>query len=228
MNQSDLSEEFGQQIESLTTGTKYEIDSESDDEMDITERRIRAIMYNLWMDAQSKKLANYLKRKQDAHFAQLYEFSYGVSMYEEDYYLPKGTEKIALMIIDEKQAFIKRIERLYKRYERFERIAEGLDLSSKGVVVGYFKHGEKFYYELLRNTLSKHLNELEKVYKDDELLQETEADRLEDEYQACKGKEKYLIDRKYVYMTTDEYTTYLEKEKTERDKVYGRLGITMP
>ena len=228
MNQSDLTEAFGQQLASLTAGTEYEVDSESDETMDNTEGRIRAIMYNLWMDAQSKKLANHLQRKQDAHFAQLYEFSYGVTRYEEDYFLPKGTEKLALMIIDEKRAFEKRIKRLYRRYDRFKNLTDKLEPSSKDIIVGYFEHGQKFEYELLRNTLTKHLKEIERVYNDDERSQDEAADRLEDEYQAEQGKERYLIGRKYVYMKPSEYATYLEKEKSKRNEIYERLGLPMP
>lgn len=226
MNQSELSEEFGRNMETLT-GTEFEIDSESDDFMDNLEGRIRTIKYNLWMDAQSNTLANYLKRKMSAHFEQLYEFSYSVSMYEEDYSIPRGTEALALMIIDEKEAYEKRIERLYRRYERFESITSILPPSSKSVVMGYFKHRKKIEYELLRTILIKHLNEIESVYKEDELQQEADADRLEDEYQAEQGRRRYLIERRYVYMTPDEYINHVENEKNERKRLYERLGLSM-
>lgn len=227
MNQSVLSDEFGQQIESLTTGTKYEVDSETDEKMDHTEMRIRAIMYNLWMDAKSKKLADFLQKKQAAHFAELYEFSYGVPMYDSEYSPPRDAESLALMIIDEKQAFIKRNEHLYLRYERFKNITNDFPTSSKQVLVDYFEHSKKMDYELLRNTLKKHLRVIELIYQEDEDSKEADADEQEDERQAALGCEGYLIDRKKVYMTPEEYELHKVNEKYESNKLYERLGFLM-
>jgi len=228
MNQSVLTEEFGQQLESLTIGTKYEVDSETDEQMDHTEMRIRAIMYSLWMDAQSKKLADNLQKKQAAHFAQLYEFSYGVPMYDREYNPPRDAESLALMIIDEKQAFIKRNKHLYLRYERFKKITNDFPILSKQVLVDYFEHSKKKDYELLRNTLKKHLRVIERIYKEDEDSKESTADKSEDERQARLGCKGYLINRKKVYMTPDEYELHIANEKNERNKVYERLGLSMP
>ncbi|PUB12220.1 hypothetical protein [Paenisporosarcina sp. OV554] len=228
MNQSDLSEAFGLQIGALTIGTRYEINSESEETMDNTEVRIRMIMYNLWMDAQSKKLADSLKRKQAEHFEQLYEFSYGVSMYDTEQYTPRDAGSLALRIIDEKQAFIKRNERLILRHERFIKITNSLDYSSKRILVDYFEFRKKIDYELLRNTLTKHLKTIERIYKVDEDSKESDADNREDELQDKLGRKRYLINRRNVYMTPEEYVVHSEKEKAERIKFYEQVGLSMP
>lgn len=228
MNQSFLSEEFGQQLGSLTIGTKYEVDWQTDEKMDQTEMRIRAIMYSLWMDAQSKKLADFLQKKQTAHFTQLYEFSYGVPMYDSEFSLPKDAESIALRIIDEKQAYMKRNEHLHLRYERFKEISNNLHSSAKQILVDYFEYKKKVDYELLRSTLKKHLKTIERIYKDDEESKEADADNQEDERQAKLGCKSYLINRRKVYMMPEEYATHVDKERTERLKVYEQLGLVMP
>lgn len=60
------------------------------------EARIRNTMYCLWKDATSKELVKYLKRSAEQYFQELYEFSYGVTSYDEDVSITKGTERLAL------------------------------------------------------------------------------------------------------------------------------------
>ncbi|QFF98786.1 hypothetical protein PB01_08045 [Psychrobacillus glaciei] len=229
MNKSILAEEFGEQLEAVTIGTPYAVDPDSDNFISELEQRIRRVMYNLWMDAQSQRLAKHLQRKQVAHFEELYEFSYGVPMYDKEYAgIPRDTESLAIRIIDEKQAFIKRNEHLYLRYERFKEITNNLPASSKQILVDYFEYRKKIDYELLRNTLKKHLKAIERIYKADEESKEAEAENQEDERQAKLGCKAYLINRRKVYMIPEDYAAHVERDRTERLKVYEQLGLAMP
>lgn len=225
-NPSEISEAFGQQIEILTAGTKYEIDPETEKQMDHTERKIREVMYNLWMDAQSNKLAVFLEKGQAAHFENLYEFSYGTPLYDQNYSISKSPENIAIRIIAEKQRYVNRIRTLRSRYERFKEIVDKMDQSTKEMLIGYFVYSYRVDYELLRPILCKHLREIEKVYKRCEEKQEAAADQLEDEYQALLGKKRYVVDRKIIYMTDEEQNAHVENEKQKREKLYKRLGMS--
>lgn len=119
MNLAMISEEFGEQIAAITAGTRYEISSESDNDVPVMEARIRNTMYCLWKDATSKELAKYLKRSAEQYFQELYEFSYGVTSYDDGVSITKGTERLALMIIAEKENRKRQIDRLERAYERF-------------------------------------------------------------------------------------------------------------
>lgn len=227
MNNSVLSETFGEQLAAITTGTRYAVEADSNNFISELEHRIRQVMYSLWMDAQAKRLADYLARKITTHFEQLYEFSYGVPIYDQEVSASRGTESIALMIIDEKNRYMKRIEYLRGHYKRFNNIVEELDGNSKRTIVGYFKHGEKVDYETLRGVLRKNLKFIELIYKTDEQEKESEVDGLEVEYQEGLGKQRYVIDRKTVYMFPEEYKAYTESRNEERKKLYERLGISL-
>lgn len=124
MNQTIISEAFGEHLALITVDTPYAIESDSDTFVSELEHKVREYMYSLWMDAQANQLANYLEKRQAAHFAQLYEFSYGVSMYDNDQSLSSRSDTLALMIIDEKVAYKKRLERLRLQYKRFNKICD--------------------------------------------------------------------------------------------------------
>lgn len=226
MNQSDLSEAFGQQIEELTVGTMYEIvggPAGTEDKMDQTEARIRSIMYSLWMGAQSEELARRMERRQAAHFAQLYEFSYGVPVYDAEYPVMKGTENLALMILDEKQAYSRRIEKLRKEYALFRDIMEELDPSSKTLLIAYFENGEKVEYKSLRAALKKHLAKIERIYKQIEIARDDEAERIEEQYQLEQGRIPVMKGRVKVYMTEEEHQQYKKEQEEQRRDWTERL-----
>ena len=119
MNLAMISEEFGEQIAAITAGTRYEISSESDNDVPVMEAQIRNTMYCLCKDATSKELTKYLKRSAEQYFQELYEFSYGVTSYDEDVSITKGTERLALMIIVEKENRKRQIDRLERAYDVF-------------------------------------------------------------------------------------------------------------
>jgi len=124
MNQTIISEAFGEQLALITANTSYAIESDSDNFVSELEHKVREYMYSLWVDAQANKLANYLEKKQAAHYAQLYEFSYGVSMYDNDQSLSSRADILAFMIIEEKVTYKKRLERIRLQYKRFKEICE--------------------------------------------------------------------------------------------------------
>lgn len=148
MNLAIISEEFGEQIAAITAGTRYEISSESDNDVPMMEARIRNTMYCLWKDATSRKLAKYLKRSAEQYIQELYEFSYGVTSYE-DVSIAKGTERLALMIIAEKENRKRQIDRLERAYERFRAILDSLSSQDVEVLQQYFIERKKVDYELL-------------------------------------------------------------------------------
>lgn len=225
MNKSTISESFGEQLAIVTAGTRYEIDSETDKFISELEHRIRRIMYSLWMDAQSEKLADYLEKKKIEHFKQLYEFSYGVTLYDQDQTRPKDAESLALRIIHEKSRYIKQIEGLRERYKRFKRICDQIVVDDKQLIISYFEMSHKVDYEMLRSIIREHLEEMESIYKENELQAELDADKEEEEYQATLGKKKYRINNKYIYMSPSEHHEYLENEKKKNQELYKRLGI---
>lgn len=167
MNLAMISEEFGEQIAAITVGTRYEISSESDNDVPVMEARIRNTMYCLWKDATSKELAMYLKRSAEQYFQGLYEFSYGVTSYNEDVSTTKGTERLALMIIAEKENRKRQIDRLERGYERFRSILDSLPTQDVEVLQQYFIERKKVDYELLRGVVKKHLKSIEAHYDSD-------------------------------------------------------------
>ncbi|PIC75040.1 hypothetical protein [Sporosarcina sp. P17b] len=229
MNQSTLSESFGQQIKDLTAGTIYEVQPDEidspDKTMDQEEARIRSVMYNLWMGAQSKHLAKRMKDRQAAHYEQLYEFSYGVVSYDPEDRMVKGTENIALMIIDEKRAFAKRIANLYAEHDTFRSIMASLDEPSRRILTQYFMHHNKVDYETLRQALKKNLNKIEKVFKSDEQRKEDRADREEEEEQAALGRVPVMVGRVKVFMSKEEHQRHIEEQRALSEDLMTRLGL---
>lgn len=167
MNQSTICEEFGEQLAALTAGTRYEISSESDHDVPAMEARIRNSMFCLWKDATSKGLAEYLERTSEQYYTELYEFSYGVTSYSEDYRMVKGTERLALMVIAEKENRKRQVERLEKAYERFYSILDSLPKEDVEVLKRYFVKRHKVDYEQLRAVVKKHLKQIETYYEAD-------------------------------------------------------------
>lgn len=166
VNLAIISEEFGEQIAAITVGTRYEISSESDNDVSVMEARIRNTTYCLWKDATSKELAKYLKRSAEQYFQELYEFSYGVTSYE-DVSITKGTERLALMIIAEKENRKRQIDRLERAYERFRAILDSLPSQDVDVLQEYFIERKKVDYELLRGVVKKHLKFIGAYYDAD-------------------------------------------------------------
>ncbi|MEK4023511.1 hypothetical protein [Sporosarcina sp. FSL W7-1283] len=229
MNHSTLSESFGEQIKELTAGTIYEVEPDEvdspDKAMDQEEAGIRSVMYSLWMSAQSKKLAERMERRQTEHFEQLYEFSYGVPMYDTDQPVMKGTENLALMILDEKKAYIKRIENLYGEHKLFLSIMDSLDKPSSKLLSRFFLHNEKVDYVSLRRVLKRNLKRIEQFFVKEEQRLEDEAERLEDEYQAERGRIPFMKGRLKVYMTNDEIQRYKDNEASKRRELWDRLSF---
>ncbi|QDZ97897.1 hypothetical protein D0439_04345 [Lysinibacillus fusiformis] len=167
MNLAIISEEFGEQIAAITAGTRYEISSESDNDVPVMEARIRNTMYCLWKDATSKELVKYLRRSAEQYFLELYDFSYGVTSYDEDVSITKGTEHLALMIVAEKENRKRQIERLERAYERFNSIMDSLPSHDVDVLQTYFIERKKVDYELLRGVVKKYLKFIEAYYDTD-------------------------------------------------------------
>lgn len=180
MNLAIISEEFGEQIAAITAGTRFEISSESDNDVPVMEVRIRNIMYCLWKDSTSKELAKYLKQSAEQYFQELYGFSYGVTSYE-DVSITKGTERLALMIIAEKENRKRQIDRLERAYERFRAILDSLPSQDVEVLQQYFIERKKVDYELLRGVVRKYLKFIEAYYdKDTEVAEQRSKEITKD------------------------------------------------
>ncbi len=164
MNQTIISEAFGEQLAVITANTPYAIESDSDTFVSELEQKVRKYMYSLWMDAQANKLANYLEKRQAAHFAQLYEFSYGVSMYDNEQSFSSRSDTLAMMIIDEKAAYKKRLERLRLQYKRFKEICELISVEGKELFIRYFEQSQKVDYETLRNGVINNIRVISERY----------------------------------------------------------------
>lgn len=172
MNQTTISEDFGEQLALITADTPYAIESDTDTFVSELEQKVREYMYSLWMDAQANKLANYLEKRIAAHFAQLYEFSYGVSMYDNDQSLSSRSDILAFMIIDEKVSYKKRLERIRLQYKRFREICGLLSVEDKELFIRYFEQSKKVNYETLRNAVINNLTLIGERYWRDEKMKE--------------------------------------------------------
>ena len=175
MNQTIISEAFGEHLALITADTPFAFEIDSDTFISELEHKVRKYMYSLWMDAQANKLANYLEKKQAAHFAQLYEFSYGVSMYDNDQSLSSRSDILAFMIIDKKVAYKKRLERIRLQYKRFREICELIGVEDRKLFIRYFEHSQKVEYETLRQTVINNLTLIGERYWRDEKMKEEHA-----------------------------------------------------
>lgn len=167
MDKSTISEEFGKHLASVTEGTIYDVSPDTDDESFISEmeHRIRRVMYSMWMDAQANRLANDLERKMNDYFQDLYEFSYGVTLYDTmEHSAPRKTDTLALMIIDEKEAYKKRIKCARVQHSRFKKICSQLFQYDRELFIRYFERSEKVEYELLRESIKHNLLIIEVAY----------------------------------------------------------------
>ena len=213
MNLAMISEEFGEQIAAITAGTRYEISSESDNDVPVMEARIRNTMYCLWKDATSKELAKYLKRSAEQYFQELYEFSYGVTSYDDDVSITKGTERLALMIIAEKENRKRQIDRLERAYERFCNILDSLPTQDVEVLKQYFIERKKVDYELLRGLVKKHLTFIEAYYDKDTEAAEKRSKELTKDIEGPAPKVKPIT------------VQQLEKNKKRVRKQLNKLFI---
>lgn len=180
MDQTTISEAFGEQLAFITADTPYAIEGDSDTFVSELEHKVRKFMYSLWMDANANKLANYLERKQAAHFAQLYEFSYGIPAYDNEDRFSTRTDALALMIIDEKAAYKKRIERLRLQYKRFIEICNSFIVEDRQLFISYFEQSRKVDYETLRKAVITNLNVISQRYLLDEELAEEQTKMISD------------------------------------------------
>ena len=180
MNQTTISEAFGEQLALVTAGTPYAVDSDTETFVSDLEHKVRKFMYSLWMDANANKLANYLEKRQAAHFAQLYEFSYGISVYDSEDPLSNRTDALALMILDEKAAYKKRLNRIRLHYRRFREICEQLSAEDRKLFIRYFEQSQKVGYETLRNAIIRNLTMIRERYLRDEQMVEEKTKQISD------------------------------------------------
>lgn len=191
MNLAVISDEFGEQLAVMTEGTRYEIVNELDKDDSLIEERIRNTLYNLWKDFTSDELANYLERTAERYFQELYEFSYGVTSYDDDCWLAKGTERLALMVVAEKENRRRQIERLRKGYKRLLSILEQLPSQDTKVLQQFYMKRQKMDYELLRGIIKKHLTTIEAVYEADTRAAEERTKEISAKIEGPAPKRKY-------------------------------------
>lgn len=226
MDKSSISESFGEQLATITEGTKYELKVDTKNKaIGNTESRIRTVMYTLWMDGQAKRLAKYLERKKDERFADLNNFSYGVSSQEDALYrITSNTESLAIKNIYEKETYIKRINNARHQYNRFKSICNQLSSDDRELIENYFEHSHKVSYELLRATIQRNLTILERIYTEVESEKES---RIIQEERGCtkqeaklyhaqhEGKQQYFIYGRYVYLTEAEYLAHQQQQEEQ-------------
>lgn len=124
----------------------------------VCEEEQRVLMHDLYLGAQSLKLALKFVDERKEYFESLYDFSYGVS-YLSDLTDPSifigTTESHAMRIIDEKEAYDKRIKKLLERYRGFKKIIGGLREDDQDLLIRYFEYGHKLSYELIRECIHR-------------------------------------------------------------------------
>ncbi|WP_128568385.1 hypothetical protein [Lysinibacillus boronitolerans] len=191
MNLAAISDDFSEQMAVMTEGTRYDRNSSVFNCVPELEGRIREAMYLLWKDATSDELANYLERTAERYFQELYEFSYGVTSYDDDCWLAKGTERLALMIVVEKENRRRQIERLRKGYKRFNKILEQLPTKDNEVLQAFYMKRQKVEYELLRRIIEKHITTIEAVYAADTAAAEERTKEISVKIEGPAPKRKY-------------------------------------
>ena len=121
----------------------------------------RVLMYDLYLGAQAYKLALKFEDERQEYFDSLYDFSYGVSclsdLTDEPVFIG-NTESRAIRIIEEKEAYDKRIEKLKKRYRGFRRLLDGLNEEDEHLLRRYFEYGHRVDYEQVRASISRLTN----------------------------------------------------------------------
>jgi len=164
MDYLNINDMFSAEMERLTTGTRYEINSNSDEPTSILEGNIREILYSMFTDAHSEKLAIYLNEQQEEFEETLYSFSYGVAKYDDEYRIRDSTERVALLILDEKGKYQKQINKLLYKHNRFHRALETLSNEDRQILLDYFESGVTIEYERLNNIIKCNLKKLETFY----------------------------------------------------------------
>lgn len=165
-----MTEEFGELLAAVTEGTKYRI-SPDDEKCFISEleHRVRSVMYTLWMDSQSNKLAAFLEHKKAEYFEDLYEFSYGITLYDEmDGRTSRKADTLAVMIIEKKDSYNKRIEGARLCYKRFNEMCGRLSHEDRETFISYFHDLRKIDYETLRKAIIRNLKMIENYIQSEE------------------------------------------------------------
>lgn len=191
MNLAEISDDFAERIAAMVEGTKYDKNSSAFDCVPEVEGRIREVVYLLWKDATSNDLADYLERTAAQYFQELYEFSYGVTSYDDDCWLTKGTERLALMVIAEKENRRRQIERLRSGYKRFLSILAQLSSQDKEVLQVFYRKRQKVDYEQLRGVIEKHLTTIEAVYEAGTVAAEERTKAISAKIEGPAPKRKY-------------------------------------
>lgn len=118
----------------------------------------RVVIYDLYLGAQAYKLALKFEDEREEYFDSLYDFSYGVSCLSDLTDQPVfigNTESHAMRIIDEKEAYDKRIEKLKNRYKGFRMLLSGLNDEDEHLLRRYFEYGHRVDYEQVRACINR-------------------------------------------------------------------------
>lgn len=130
--------------------------------------RINEIIFCLSLDAAAKKKAEQLKCYRTEYFLNLYDFSYGVSKYDNDIGVSSDPAFIAIEIASAKANYEKQIRRFEARYFRFHTILNFLPIEEQEIVRNtFFTQNSKDVREL-NFIIKKHYREIEQFYPDDE------------------------------------------------------------
>ena len=208
----------------------------SDEEIEREEQQ-NIVMHDLYLGAQSLKLAKKMECERQEYFDSLYDFTYGVSNVTEEPYYLGSTESNALRIIDQKEAYNLKIVKLKERYSHFRGVLSGLNQNDSNLLRNYFENGYKVEYEELRaciSRLSSYLNEQEEargksldVEAAKRYTEERKARRIANSKSVAKqneGKEHYLIDGKFIYLDKDSYNA-LQQQEFEKRQAFKQRGL---
>lgn len=210
----------------------------SDEEVEQEEEQNIA-MRDLYLGAQSLKLAKKMERERQEYFESLYDFSYGVSNITEEPYYLGSTESNALRIIDQKESYNLKIVKLKERYSHFRGVLSGLNESDSNLLRNYFENGYKVEYEELRaciSRLSSYLyehGEARRKSLDAEAMkryvQDRKTRRIADSKSDAKqneGKQQYLIDGKFIYLDDNSHKALKQQEIEKRQAFKQRFADT--
>lgn len=207
------------------------------------EENRRITMYELAKNAQAKNEANRMKQNRADYFEILYEDIRFYSVRLDPFRKGSGNPAVdyqALEIIDAKAAYDKRIIKLDERHSRWRGFLHNFNKQESDLLRRYFEDGDPIPYETIKRLLYKagsmfeSFEEARGKARDDETKEEFSEYRKQfperfktysTPIQGDESKQRYLINGQFVSMTPDDYAKHLEKETSERNQLYERLGI---
>ncbi|WP_131272623.1 hypothetical protein [Jeotgalibacillus soli] len=134
----------------------------------IAQMRINEILYFISSDAEGLIKAKELEEHREDYFQDLYDFSFGVGKYDKEYGFSSDTAFFAIEIVSAKSNYEKQVKKQKDKYNRFWRVVNMMPPIDAAVFKKAFIQQVTVNTNRLREIISEHISDLEKIYPDDE------------------------------------------------------------